>query len=409
MGEKTRLINRELFGESVKDGLENLYDPGVLQTCQLAKLLGVRDGPGATVSQQLRKLLLAALETLRPLENIAYHRPEWLGYRLMQLRYVDGLRQAEVCRELGLGHTSYYTHLRPALTAVASALWCQLPLESDSPSGARGGSAVDQARSEAAQTARAAQRQLIDPCPLWQEALVMLGPLAEQRGIELELEECSGPSVLADRAVLYQVLVDVLMEALKRMRPGALRICSDATDRLAGWRMKGIGADILRDLDLTTRFAATLGVLDVYGGSLEHSLEGGEESLRIRVPIAHPRMLLIIDDNSDALNLYQRYLHDSGMADQIVVHTARSGAEAFAILACARPDLILLDVILPQQDGWNILQRLKSNPDTAGIPVVICSVLSHPDLALMMGAASVLQKPIDPSQLLLTVQSLVRL
>ena len=67
------------------------------------------------------------------------------------------------------------------------------------------------------------------------------------------------------------------------------------------------------------------------------------------------------------------------------------------------PDLILLDVLLPRQDGWIILKALKSQARTAHIPVVVCSVIAQPELALALGAAEVLTKPISPEALLAAV------
>ena len=59
---------------------------------------------------------------------------------------------------------------------------------------------------------------------------------------------------------------------------------------------------------------------------------------------------------------------------------------------------------MPEEDGWAILQYLQENSSTAEIPVVICSVLSQPQLALALGAKEVLQKPISREELLATVR-----
>ena len=76
-------------------------------------------------------------------------------------------------------------------------------------------------------------------------------------------------------------------------------------------------------------------------------------------------------------------------------------------LAKASPDVILLDVLMPQLDGWDILQQLKTRPETQHVPVVICSVLSQPRLAVALGAADVLRKPISAEALLTTIRRLL--
>ncbi len=58
-------------------------------------------------------------------------------------------------------------------------------------------------------------------------------------------------------------------------------------------------------------------------------------------------------------------------------------------------------------DGWSILQRLKADPHTSDIPVVVCSVLPQPELALSLGAARVLQKPVSSAKLIETVQAVL--
>jgi CheY-like chemotaxis protein len=59
------------------------------------------------------------------------------------------------------------------------------------------------------------------------------------------------------------------------------------------------------------------------------------------------------------------------------------------------PSWIVLDIMLPHTDGWKMLQTLKSHPRTQAIPVLVCSVLDNPDLALSLGADVYLHKPPD--------------
>ena len=58
------------------------------------------------------------------------------------------------------------------------------------------------------------------------------------------------------------------------------------------------------------------------------------------------------------------------------------------------PDAILLDVMLPDQDGWEVLQTLKADPLTCEIPVIVCSVFDDPRLAESLGATGFIHKPV---------------
>jgi len=157
------------------------------------------------------------------------------------------------------------------------------------------------------------------------------------------------------------------------------------------------------DLAQGGSFLVSRSLLSVYGGRFWIEREGEAFVLSFAVPTARPWTVLIIDDDLETIDLYRRYLS----ARQLVVQVARRGEELASLLAEATPDLILLDVLMPREDGWNILQRLKNTPETANLPVVICSVLSQPHLALALGAAAVLQKPIAQETLLETVQNLL--
>lgn len=64
------------------------------------------------------------------------------------------------------------------------------------------------------------------------------------------------------------------------------------------------------------------------------------------------------------------------------------------------PDVILLDVMMPHQDGWQVLQRLQAQVGTQHIPVIVCSVFDDPELARSLGAVDFLPKPVSRLQLL---------
>jgi len=85
------------------------------------------------------------------------------------------------------------------------------------------------------------------------------------------------------------------------------------------------------------------------------------------------------------------------------VCTASSGAEALAIVETVRPDVILLDLLMPEMDGFTVLEKLKNNPATESIPVVIVSARGHDDDLLagyVAGAEYYVSKPFTSSQLL---------
>ncbi len=71
------------------------------------------------------------------------------------------------------------------------------------------------------------------------------------------------------------------------------------------------------------------------------------------------------------------------------------------------PDLIILDVMMPTMDGWQVLRSLKQNPGTEKIPIIVCSVLKEPELAISLGARAYLKKPVDRLELLATLERIL--
>jgi CheY-like chemotaxis protein len=113
-------------------------------------------------------------------------------------------------------------------------------------------------------------------------------------------------------------------------------------------------------------------------------------------PVTSPRILLIVDDNAKIIELFRRYLDGQDW----VVKGATSGAEAWQKIAESTPAVIMLDVMMPAEDGWEVLVKFKKDPRTSAIPVVICSVVQEPQLASSLGAAGYLPKPVSQMELL---------
>ncbi|WP_295810040.1 PleD family two-component system response regulator [uncultured Nitratireductor sp.] len=118
--------------------------------------------------------------------------------------------------------------------------------------------------------------------------------------------------------------------------------------------------------------------------------------------------ILVVDDVPSNVKLLEGRL----LADYFDVIGAHSGAEALAICADGRVDVVLLDVMMPELDGFEVCRRLKSDPATQHIPVVMITTLDEPAdrvKGLEAGADDFLSKPVDDLQLMTRVKSLVRL
>jgi CheY-like chemotaxis protein len=105
---------------------------------------------------------------------------------------------------------------------------------------------------------------------------------------------------------------------------------------------------------------------------------------------AHKRLILAVDDERPILNLYDRYLSPHG-------YTIVPLTDPHQVVARAReikPFAITLDVMMPNRNGWQVLEALKNDPETRNIPVVMCSILEDTEKGFSLGAADYLMKPI---------------
>jgi CheY-like chemotaxis protein len=106
--------------------------------------------------------------------------------------------------------------------------------------------------------------------------------------------------------------------------------------------------------------------------------------------------VLVIDDDPIARELLQRTLRDEGFR----VVPAAGGEEGLRLARDLHPLAITLDVLMPGLDGWTVLARLKADPETADIPVIMVTVLDDRNLGYTLGATDFLIKPIDRQRLL---------
>jgi signal transduction histidine kinase/CheY-like chemotaxis protein len=101
--------------------------------------------------------------------------------------------------------------------------------------------------------------------------------------------------------------------------------------------------------------------------------------------------VLVIDDDPTTRELMARTLAGAGFH----VELAADGATGLALAAKLKPEVITLDVMMPDLDGWSVLSALKADPALADIPVILASVVDDPNLAFTLGAADYFTKPID--------------
>jgi CheY-like chemotaxis protein len=208
------------------------------------------------------------------------------------------------------------------------------------------------------------------------------------------------PPVAVEPDLLRQALLNLLLYVARATPPARAVISAAESPRGVVLRLglengRGEPLDIPVPASASTDARALLDSGQRVLGMLGVGLDVGPE-LTIALPVAGGYKLLVVDDNPDVGGLFRRYLRGAGYR----VLQATSGAAALTMAIEFRPHVVLLDVLLPTRDGWEIMSDLRATPGLADTPVVICSVLPEEAMARSLQAADFLPKPVTRAALL---------
>jgi CheY-like chemotaxis protein len=397
------------FIQQIRDFLEHLYDFPYQQRQTLGLTSAESDQPILEVAgPKVRRLLLEALEKIGEEKSLAFRSSQARFYNLLRLHYIEGMGINDVASELGLSQRQTYRDLRSADEIIASIVWSQLlrqipPAEAELPAPApESGTAAPPAESTEAQPAHLAQPTNLNE--LITTVVDIIRPLATSHEVELALWLPDRPVVIPTHAmVARQVITSLLSMAIQKALPHPLGIAlatrgSECTLRLsfrAAQSASGPLPEKFNDPSISL-YAQNL------GWRIEQQVRA-DQKVEIEVAMqTYHRTCLIIDDHPEFVDLMERYV-DSTV---VQIATADTGPKGIETARQLHPDVIILDIMIPEMDGWQVLQTLHSAPATKAIPIIICSVFYDPDLAMTLGAADVLKKPVRKEQLVTALKKL---
>jgi signal transduction histidine kinase/DNA-binding response OmpR family regulator len=258
-------------------------------------------------------------------------------------------------------------------------------------------------------------------------------PLADQKRLTV-VQTLAPVAIDADPGRVRQIALNLLSNAIKFTEPGGEIRVSLAADGPEHVRLtvsdSGIGID-QGDIDRIFEafqqgsgngdrahlegtglgLALTRQLVEAHGGTISVRSEVGTGSEFSVVLPANPAAaalepapdvvagrptVLVIEDDPAAQELLRVHLEGAGYG-VVVTGNGRQGLEW---LSQVRPDAVILDILLPEMDGWEILQRLKADPATRSIPVMVVSVVDDRQLGLALGAVDYLVKPVSRELLL---------
>ncbi len=384
------------FRKQVKDALEHLYDTAYLETHPLlSQFPNPPTDSRLTRAQKLRSLLKETIEALRPQEGSPAGSPEWRSYLALRYRYVQGMSPGETEIELGISLRQLQRELHKGLEAATTLLW-----EKRSISPAPETAPAQELKDELDQWK--ISRENCEVQTLLDDTLWMCKPLLDERRVttRIDLAPNLGP-VFVDATLTRQALFKLVRVLVKSCHNETLhcwaREGEHATEIVLQCRAQG-GFATEEDWQVARV------ICEQQGNPLTtQAVADGSLELVLRLPRASQPSVLVIDDNAALHQLFERYLAPHHYQ---VIH-AQSGPEGLQLAMERRPDAITLDVMMPNVDGWQVLRELTTNPQTRSIPILVCSVLNEPELALSLGARAFMKKPVDRLELVTTLARLL--
>ncbi|MGQ9554475.1 MAG: response regulator [Anaerolineae bacterium] len=376
--------------EQVHEALTCLNDNMQLARSLLAtQFPEVRSAVTVTArANALRAILLQAIEVLRPPRHLPFGSLASRSYDVLSLRYVGSKSISEVCQEFGLGRRQIHRDLTQAEEKLTEILNERPGL--DVLPGGTESALGEELLVLPTESVRARLQEVI------QATVMLLKPLAEQFQVRLAFAPADSRTTLVhtDLAMLKQVLVQLLSAAVQ---------ATTSREVLVGVEEEGERATV------AIRFVANASRLNMgrlmdvqriassQRMSCQLNLEPPERAeMLLQLSRATPTRVLVVEDNASAIELYRRYLPPG----EWEVHSVADPRFAWDVAKSLAPQVIILDIMLPKMDGWSVLGLLAGRPETARIPVVICSVVEDPGLAKALGARACLKKPISRADLL---------
>lgn len=404
------------FVEDLRKTLTHLYDPAVLRRSPLTEI--VRLERGADPAPALRRLLITAIEALRPEQEVPVQASAWRYYQILLHRYVEQFMQSEVANTLGLSIRQLRRQETLALRELAGQLRLEYPaierLYAHHPPPAQPDIAAPvmptvSREQELAWSKKAFPSETVTVQEIFQTVSQTVEPLAKLLHVQTRYAIPEHLPRLAVQVVtIRQALLSVLTSAIRAVPGGQVTLAAKVVAHNVQLRVVSephpAQVASLPEENSAEGLEMARQLLAFSGGQLECSFRAGETPMFevcIVMPTEEQWTVLAIDDNPDTLALLHRYTF--GTRYHLVgVHEL---SEVFTQAALLLPQIILLDVMLPGIDGWELLGRLREHPALRGVPIIVCTVLPEEQLAFALGAAAFLRKPLSRALFLSTLDA----
>jgi CheY-like chemotaxis protein len=406
-------MTTEKVEQELRDALAHLYDPNYHPSEIVCALTGCDKQAGVLAVQSA---VIRAIEDLTPSPNASPNSPTNQIHALLHHRFVLKLTLEETAKRMHMSLSSVCRTQRAAVHALARSLWERRQATgqpAEKPVQEKGSSLSDaagvnaqaadwraQAKRELASLLASAPDVVSDVRETIHGALELMAPLISKLGVRVEVGFVQ-PDLVATihPSVLRQLLITAIGRLARYTSTGQLTIHAGREEGNAKIAIvSAISAENRpTEGDLIGDMVALENVV------VEASIYGDHVSLGMEVPSVGKTTVLVVDDNLDMARFYRRCSEGTRYH---IVHVAQ-GQGLLETIKVVVPDIIVLDVMLPDVDGWELLMRLHEDTTTRCTPIIICTVVKEEDLALSLGAARYLAKPVRPREFIQALDQLL--
>jgi CheY-like chemotaxis protein len=400
-------MDRAEFQNDVKDILNHLSDPAYLENHNLISLFYTGDeAPLTTRMHAVRETFQKSINFLQPPEGTPSNATEWRCYKILNFRYFQLKEWHVIEEELGLSQRQVQRDLKKGMDALISILWDHYVSQN------QGIDQIDLANEEMIETYDQElikeelknweiSYDLINLSQILEQALQLCKSLLKTEFHErVDMGDVDGNlNVMVDQVLTKQGLYKVF----SMIGEGPEKLKVQVKTRKVNDFFYEISFSF-NSLNVRTIEHWSIAQLFFTIQGLRHHIseKDGITGISVILPVKKQISCLVIDDVESVRRLIERMLGSYG----IQVFGADNYNNALNLIQLVKPDFILLDILMPKMDGWQMIKNLKSSPDTMEIPVIICSVLFEPELSQAVKAAAYIRKPINRLELIKTLQDL---
>jgi CheY-like chemotaxis protein len=385
---------RELFLKYLRDGLNYLYDPAALRQSPLAEVFNVANR--FDTAAMLQNILTTAIEELRPKPNMPSYAANKRSYDTLTFRYLQQFSQQEVADQLGMSVRSLRRAQDTAIEALGLHLWKKYQLATRLPKeGIQPALQAEETSLEAFDWLKtAAFDKPASIARTLSEILPLLEPITQKHHVNLQIAELPLQTDLAIHPIaLRHILLNLLNLAIVRVVNSEVRLGVRSLTNQAEINIRSsspdlddrLGPDEMASLKLVQR------LVEMFSGTLSIENRSKMQSFLLNLPFLERIPVLVIDDNTDTLNLYERFVSDTHY--HLVKINRPEGCIALA--ENIQPKVIVLDVMMTPIDGLEVLGRLRQHPAIGHIPIIVSTILAQEELVLSLGASAFLRKPVN--------------